>query len=395
MRLSRRAAGIAESQTLAVTAKAKKMKAEGVDVISFGAGEPDFDTPGFIGDAAKAAIDAGQTRYTPASGAADLKAAVREKLIRDNNLTYEPGQILITCGGKHALYEAFQVLVDEGDEVIIPAPYWVSYPEQAKLAGGVSVIVETDAAAGFKMTPAQLDAAITNKTRVVILNSPSNPTGMAYTIDELKAFAELLAAKDVLVFSDEIYEFLMYDGAKTASMAGLAEGLMDKTFTFNAVSKTFAMTGWRIGYVAGPAEAIKAMGKLQSQSTSNPTSIAQAAAVVALRADPAAVVAPMREAFEKRRDLIVQMLNDIDGVSCPKPQGAFYVFPDVSSHFGRRIGDVTVDGSLAFAQAALATVHVAVVPGVAFGADKHVRLSFACSEKDIAEGVGRLKRMLQ
>ena len=396
-KLSDRIGRVGESVTLAVGAKAKAMKAAGIDVVAFAAGEPDFDTPEYVREAGKAAIDSGQTRYTPASGTAELKKAVAAKLKRDNGLDYDPAkEILISCGAKHVIYNLVQALCDDGDQVVIPGPYWVSYPEMVRLAGGGPVFPSAGAGQGFKLTPAQLAGAMNEKTRLVILNSPSNPTGAVYSPEELKALAAVLLERDVWVISDEIYEKLVYDGAEHASIAALEPKLKERTLTVNGHSKSYAMTGWRIGYAAGPAAVIKAAGSLQSHSTSNPAAMCQAAALAALtkRDGGAAELAAMRAEFQKRRDLIVDRLNALPGVNCVKPQGAFYVFPDVSGCYGREIGGVQVTGSLSFTDACLEAAHVAVVPGAAFGEDRCVRLSFATGEKQINEGLDRLAKLL-
>jgi aspartate aminotransferase len=396
-KLAEKIGRVGESVTLAVSAKAKAMKAGGVDVVAFAAGEPDFDTPAYVSAAGKKAIDAGQTRYTPASGTVELKKAVAAKLERDNGLTCDPAkEILISCGAKHVIYNLVQVLCGEGDEVAIPAPYWVSYPEMARLAGADPVFPGAGAEQEFKLKPEQLEQAITDRTRVVILNSPSNPTGSVYSPDELRALAAVLAGKDVWVISDEIYEKLVYDGVKHASIAALEPQLKSRTITVNGHSKAYAMTGWRIGYAAGPAEVIKAAGSLQSHSTSGPATMCQAAALTALVENDggAAELEAMRKEFQARRDLIVERLNAIEGISCVKPQGAFYVFPDVSGCYGREIGGVQVDGSLSLCGAVLESAHVALVPGVAFGEDKCVRMSFATSTELINKGLDRLEKLL-
>ena len=389
MRLSQRAVNIAASATLAVSAKAKQMKADGIDVVSFGAGEPDFDTPDFIKDAAKEGLDKGLTKYAPASGTLDLKKAVAKKLRRQNGLHYQPSQIIISCGGKHALYGAFQVLVEPGDEVLLPSPYWVSYSEQIKLAGGKVVELRGEEKNDFKLKPQQIVQAINERTRVLVLNSPSNPGGFAYTPDELKAIAEAVVDKDIIIFSDEIYENLVYGDQKFVSFATLAPGLMEKTVTFNGLAKTYSMTGWRIGYAAGPQEIISAMGRLQSHETSNPTTFCMYAAIAALQGDQTCV-AQMRDEFAKRGQHMWQRLNSIKGVSCIKPVGAFYCFPNVSACY-EKLG---VKDSAAFAAAVLDKINVALVPGIAFGWDTHVRLSFATSTEQIDKGLDRLEKLL-
>ena len=394
--LADRVALVAESITLAVTAKANALKKAGVDVVGFGAGEPDFDTPTFIKDAAKAALDKGLTKYTPTPCLPELKAAIADKFARENGLPYKPENITVGAGGKHCLYTAFMAVLNPGDEVLIPAPYWVSYPEQAKLAGGVPTIVHGDEANGFKLTPQQLDAAITPKTKVLVLNSPSNPAGHAYTPAELKSLADVVAAHpNVVVFSDEIYEKLIYDGLKFVSFATLHPALIDRTLTFNCHSKSFAMTGWRVGYVGGPKPVIDAMNKLQSQMTSHITSFVQPAAVAALT-DPrgAESVEQMRQQFEARGRHMHERLSALPGVTCVKPQGAFYCFPNVSSYYGKTIGGTKVDGAVPFAAALLEQAHVAVVPGTDSGFDTHVRLSFATSLTNIDKGIDRIAAWL-
>ena len=389
MRISQRAAAITASATLAVSAKAKRMKAQGIDVVSFGAGEPDFDTPTFIKEAAKEALDKGLTKYAPASGTPDLKKAVAEKLRRQNGLNYDPTQVIITCGGKHALYGAFQVLLDPGDEVLLPSPYWVSYSEQIKLAGGKVVELRGQEANDFKLQPEQIVKAINHRTRVLVLNSPSNPGGFTYTPDELKAIAQAVADKDIIIFSDEIYENLVYGDQKFVSFATLADGLLEKTVTFNGLAKTYSMTGWRIGYAAGPQEIISAMGRLQSHETSNPVTFCMYAAIAALKGDQTCV-AQMRDEFAKRAQHMYQRLNAIQGVTCIKPTGAFYCFANVSACYDK----LGLTGSVAFADTVLDKVNVALVPGIAFGWDTHVRLSFATSMDQIDKGLDRLADLL-
>ncbi len=393
MELSQRIRNVAPSATIAVSAKAKQMAADGVDVVSFGAGEPDFDTPQFIKAAAKAALDAGDTKYTPAS-AGRLKAAIAEKLRRENGLEYAADQVLVTFGGKGALYDAFQAVLNPGEKVLIPAPYWVSYPEQVKLAGGEPLFLPTTGESGFKITPEQV-LKHGRAARVLMLNSPCNPTGVTYAPHELKAIADAVLATDLIVFSDEIYEKLVYGETKFASFAALDSRLVDRTLTFNGLSKTFAMTGWRLGWVAGPTGALKAMATLMSHEATNPVSFAQAGALAAYT-DPAAAdaIEAMRRQFEQRGRHMHQRLGGIEGVTCVEPTGAFYCFPDVSAHYGRRFGDVRVTGSADFANACLASAHVALVPGVAFGEDRCVRLSFATSVEQIDKGLDRLEKML-
>ena len=396
MRISKRIAAIQPSMTLAVSAKAKALKAQGIDVVGFGAGEPDFKTPEHICAAGIKAIQDGHHGYiVPSSGLADLKAAVAAYLKRKCRLDYGPAQILIGCGGKHALYEAFLTTLDPGDEAIIPAPYWVSYPEMVGLADAKPVIVKAGADQQFKITPKQLASAITQRTRVVVLNSPSNPTGVVYTRQELAALADMVAGRDIWVFSDEIYNELVYDGVDTGSFATLRDGLLKQTITFGGGSKSWAMTGWRIGWAAGPEDVIKAMGNLQDQSTSNPTSISQYAAVAAV-SGPEEPLKKMFVEFDRRRRYMVDRLNAMPGVKCVRPQGAFYAFPDLSAAYDRVLG-ASVEGpkSVAFATKALESVHVAVVPGVAFGDDDCVRLSFATSMQQIEKGLDRLEKFLE
>lgn len=397
MSLARRVNEVSESITLAVSSKAAALRKAGVDVVGFGAGEPDFDTPQFIKDAAVEALAKGQTKYTPTPCFPELKDAIVKKFKTDNGLTYTPAQITVSAGGKMCLYLAFQALVNPGDEVIIPAPYWVSYPEQVKLAGGVSVFVKGEESHGFKITPAQLEAAITPKTKVVLINSPSNPAGHAYSPEELKALADVVAKHpDVWVFSDEIYEKLMYGGLKFASFAGLHPDLVRRTITFNCHSKSYAMTGWRVGYAGGPTEVIAAMNKLQGQMTSHVTSFTQIPAAVALNdARGAASIESMRQEFEKRGVHMWQRLSALPGVTCVKPQGAFYCFPNVGSYFGKTAGGVKLTDAVSFSAALLEQAHVAVVPGNDSGFDTHVRLSFATSLEQIDKGIDRIQAWLK
>ena len=388
---------VSESITLKVTAKANALKKAGVDVVGFGAGEPDFDTPDFIKEAAKTALDKGQTKYTPTPCYPELRQAIADKFNRDNGLPYKPENITTGAGGKHCLYMAMMAVLNPGDEVLIPSPFWVSYPEQAKLAGGVPVVLPGDESAGFKITPAQLDAAITPKTRVLILNSPSNPSGIAYTPAELKALAEVVARHPhVVVFSDEIYEKLIYDGLAFVSFATLNEAVFDRTLTFNCHSKSFAMTGWRVGYIGGPRAAIDAINKLQSQMTSHITSFTQMPAALALT-DPrgAESVEAMRQQFEQRGRHMWERLCALPGVTCVRPKGAFYCFPNVSATFGKSIGGTTLTDAIAFSSALLESDHVAVVPGNDSGFDTHVRLSFATGMANIDKGIDRIAGFLK
>jgi aspartate aminotransferase len=388
---------ISESITLAVSAKAAAMKKAGIDVVGFGAGEPDFDTPAFIKEAAKTALDKGQTKYTPTPCLPELREAIAKKFNTENALSYKPDQITTGAGGKHCLYMAFMAVLNPGDEVLIPSPYWVSYPEQAKLAGGVPKVVAGQESAGFKITPAQLDSAITPKTKILIINSPSNPGGHAYSPAELKALAEVVARhKHLIVFSDEIYEKLVYDGLKSVSFATLHPDLLERTLTFNCHSKTFAMTGWRIGYIGGPKPVIDAINKLQSQMTSHITSFTQIPAALAL-SDPrgAESVEQMRRQFEKRAHHIFERITALPKITCVRPQGAFYVFPNVSAYFGKTSGQTRITDAISFASALLEQSHVAVVPGNDCGFDTHVRLSFATSMEQIDKGLDRIGEFLK
>ncbi|HPS56178.1 MAG TPA: pyridoxal phosphate-dependent aminotransferase, partial [Sedimentisphaerales bacterium] len=388
MKVSKRAQAVPASATIAVTSRAKELKAQGLDVVSFGAGEPDFDTPRYIKDAAIKAINAGKVGYTATPGIIELRKAISEKLKKENGLNYTPDQIIVNIGAKHSIYEAMQAVLDPGDEVILPSPYWVTYPETIKLAGATIKIIETDAANSYKITPAQLKKAINDKTAMLVLNSPNNPGGFTYSPDELADIAKVLKGTDVMVLSDEIYEKLVYCDTKFISFASLSEDAYNRTLTINGFSKAFAMTGWRLGYTAGPLNAIKAMTRLQSHMTQNAVSFVQEAAVGAF-ADSGNVVESMRIEFEKRAIHMAKRLNAIKGVICPEPTGAFYCFPDVSAHFGRTIGGVQINGSMDFAKTLLEQANVALVPGEPFGCDKNVRLSFACSLEQIDKGLDR------
>lgn len=393
MRLAERAMGISPSPTLSIDAKAKQLKASGVKVISFGVGEPDFDTPDHIKEAAIAAIKAGDTRYTPVGGTLKLKEAIIDKLRRENGLEYQPNQIVVSTGAKQSLYNAFQVLCQPGDQVILPAPYWVTHLEQIKLAGAEPVMVQTRQENGFKLTAEELQAAITPKTRVFLLNSPSNPTGGVYQKDELAALGRVLLENNIAVISDEIYEKLMYDGLEHVSIASISPELKENTVVINGVSKAYAMTGWRIGYAAAPAPVAKAMTDLQSHATSNPTSISQAASVAALNGPQEPVQAMVLE-FLKRRDYMLERLNAIPGVVCPKPNGAFYLYPNVSSYFGKTHRGKAVNHATDMANLLLEIAEVAVVPGIAFGGDDFIRLSYATSLENIKEGLDRIEKFL-
>lgn len=394
MTLSKRASGISPSLTLAITARAKQMKQEGIDVTGFGAGEPDFDTADYIKESAKESIDSGFTKYTPASGIPELKKAICRKLKRDNGLDYEPSEIILSCGAKHSLYNAIQVLCDEGDEVVLPAPYWVSYPEQIKLAGATPVFVETLEKDGFKITPAQLSRAITPRTKLFLLNSPNNPTGTVYSKEELQRLSDILVEAGIYCISDEIYEKIIYDGVEHVSIASFGPGIKRLTIVVNGLSKAYSMTGWRIGYAAGPKEIIQAMSNLQSHSTSNPTSFCQKASITALEG-PDETQLVMVDEFNRRRDYIVERLNLIEGISCLKPQGAFYVFPNISKLLGKTYKGRLIEDSISLAELLLDEAKIAVVPGSAFGADNHLRLSYAVSMENIAKGLDRLEEFAE
>jgi aspartate aminotransferase len=387
--LSRRALGCAPSPTLAITAKANQMKADGIDVVAFGAGEPDFDTPQHIKDAAVEALAKGYTKYTPSGGIPALKKAIVEKLARDNGLEYGPNNIIVSCGGKHSLYNIFQVLCDEGDEVIIPSPYWVSYPEQAKLAGATPVIIETTDASGFAPTVEQIRAAVTPRTKIFVLNSPSNPTGAMWPRKTIEALAEIAVENGFYVISDEIYEKITYDGNQSVSIASLGPDIKKRTITVNGMSKTYSMTGWRIGYAAGEAEIIAAAGRIQDAVTSNPTSIAQWAALAALTG-PQDYLNEWVAEFDRRRRAITALLNDIPGITCRLPEGAFYVFPNVSGLYGKRYGDKVLRSGNDVADYLLTEAKVAVVPGDGFGAPDYVRFSYAVSMEAIQKGLARV-----
>lgn len=392
--LSSRAKSLRPSPTLAINAKAKSMQAQGIHVISFGAGEPDFDTPQNIKAAAVKAIEEGFTKYTPVGGTDDLKDAIIQKFMRDNGLTYKRSEIIASCGGKHSFYNLAQAIFDQGEEVIVPAPYWVSYPPMVALAGATPIIAETREENGFKLTAEDLRKAITLRTKGLIINSPSNPTGSAYTKEELGKIAEIAISKNFFVISDEIYEKIVYDGFKFISIASLSDEIKKRTIIVHGVAKTYAMTGWRIGYTAGPEEIIAAMNNIQSQSTSNPTSIAQKASVEALIGSQDEV-SKMVSAFGERRNYIVDRLNKIPGVSCLKPIGAFYVFPNFSSYYGKSYQGKKISNSTDLADYFLDVARVAVVPGVEFGADPFERLSYATSMEDIKEGLNRIEEALK
>lgn len=385
MQLADRVTKVTPSMTLAITAKAKAMKAEGIDVCSFSAGEPDFDTPQHIKAAAKQALDEGKTRYGPAAGEPALRAAIAQKLQEENGLNYQAENIIVTNGGKHSLYELMMVAINPGDEVVIPAPFWVSYPEMVKLAGGVPVIIQTQADSGYKITPSQLKQAITPRTKLFILNSPSNPTGMVYTPDEIRALAKIVVEEDIYVVADEIYEKILYGNAQHLSIGAVGPEVFERTIVSSGFAKAYAMTGWRVGYLGAPSLIIKAMNTLQSQSTSNVCTFAQHGAIAALKG-PQACVEEMRQAFEKRRSGILELINAIPGLSAPTPEGAFYLYVDI-----RKLGLSSLD----FCNALLEKKHVAVVPGIAFGAEGTIRISYATGMKTIERGMQRLEDFVQ
>ena len=392
-RISARIGGIAESATLAVDAKAKALKAAGRPVIGFGAGEPDFPTPDYVVEAAvEACRDPRNHRYTPAGGLPELKQAIVDKTRRDSGYDVEPAQVLVTNGGKQAIYEAFATILDPGDEVIVPAPYWTTYPESIRLAGGVPVEVLADESQDYKVTLEQLEAARTDRTKVLLFNSPSNPTGAVYGRDEVEAIGRWAVEHGLWVMTDEIYEHLVYDGLETASMPVVVPELADRCIVVNGVAKTYAMTGWRVGWVIGPKDVVKAATNLQSHATSNVSNVAQRAAVAALTGDLSAVE-EMKTAFDRRRRTIVAMLNEIDGVVCPTPQGAFYAYPSVKDLLGRTVDGVTPQTSAELAELILDKAEVAAVPGEAFGSPGYLRFSYALGDEDLVEGISRLQKL--
>ena len=394
MSIAKRVKEIAPSLTLEITAKAKKLKSEGVSVIGFGAGEPDFNTPDYIIESAKKALDIGFTKYTPASGMAELKDAICIKFLKDNGLEYKPNQIVVSTGAKSSLYHAICAVVDDGDEVILPSPFWLTYPELIKLAGGVTVYVKAGKESGYKMTAAQLEANITDKTKCLILNTPNNPTGAVYTEKELSDIAKVCEKYGIYVISDEIYEKLVYGGEKHVSIAALSDYMKEHTVVVNGMSKSYSMTGWRIGYLAAPAEIAKGVSSMQSHTTSNACSIAQYASVAALNSPESdKFIAEMQQVFDERRKYMVKTLQETEGVVCIEPKGAFYVFADVSGCYGKSFRGEKITGSLSFADAAL-KCGIALVPGIAFGDDNCIRLSYAISIEDIKEGLRRLKEFI-
>jgi len=385
MKLAARVGQVRPSLTLAISAKAKALKESGIDVCSFSAGEPDFDTPDPIKAAAKLALDQGKTRYGAAAGEPRLREAIAQKLREENGLCYDAENVLVTNGGKHSLFNLMLALIETGDEVIIPAPYWLSYPEMVKLAGGSPVIVPTDATTGYKITPEQLRSSITPKTKLFVLNSPSNPTGMVYTPPEIKALAEVVVERNILVVSDEIYEKILYDGAEHLSIGAVNPEIFERTIISSGFAKAFSMTGWRLGYLAGSVELIKAATTVQGHSTSNVCTFAQYGAIAALSGSQDCVE-EMRLAFAKRREVMFERLNAIPGLHCPKPDGAFYMFPNISK---------TGLKSLEFCDRLLDSMQVAVIPGIAFGADDCIRLSYATDMTSIEKGMERLEKFVR
>ena len=385
MKLAARVGQVSPSLTLAIAAKAKALKAQGVDVCSFSAGEPDFDTPAHIKAAAKQALDEGKTKYGPAAGEPKLREAIARKLREDNNLGYNAENVIVTNGGKHSLFNLMLALIEAGDEVIIPAPYWLSYPEMVKLASGTPVIVPTDASTDYKITPDQLRSSITPQTKLFVFNSPSNPTGMVYTPAEVKALAEVVVEKDILVVSDEIYEKIVYDGAEHLSIGAVGPDVFERTIISSGFAKAYSMTGWRLGYLAGPVELIKTVNTIQDHSTSNVCTFAQYGAIAALEGSQDCVE-EMRLAFAERRQVMLERLNAIPGLICPKPDGAFYMFPNISK---------TGLKSLEFCNALLESQQVAVIPGIGFGADDCIRLSYATDMASIEKGMDRLDKFVR
>ena len=388
--LTKRAQSISPSPTLAITAKAKAMQAEGIDIIGFGAGEPDFDTPEHIKQAAVKALSEGFTKYTPTAGIPQLKKAICDRFKTDSGLEYDPSQVIVSCGAKHSIYNIVQVLCEAGDEAIIPSPYWVSYPEMVRVAEATPVFIDTAEKDNFKITPASLSRAITRKTRLLILNSPSNPTGQVYSKKELEAIAKIAVDKNIWVVSDEIYDKLVYGGVENVSIASLNPQIKARTLVVNGVSKSYSMTGWRIGYAAGDKEIVGAMSNLQDHSTSNPASISQRAALAALTG-PQDAVKTMAAEFEKRRNYMVERLNKMPGISCLMPPGAFYAFPNVSKLFGKSYNGKPIKGSMGLTELLLTEAKVAVLPGSPFGADNYLRLSYATSMKNITGGMDRIE----
>ena len=388
--LAERTLLIKPSVTLAIAAKAGKLRSQGIDVINFSAGEPDFDTPDRIKAAAIEALKRGMTKYTDVRGIEPLRQAIAHKYLSDYGLTYKMSEILVSCGAKHSLYNLFQAVVNPGDEILVPAPYWVSYADMALLAGGVPKIIQTSEATGFRIGAQQLANTLSSRTRIFLLNSPSNPTGASYEETELMAIAQVLERHNCLIVTDDIYDKIVYDGFTIRNLATLAPSLRDRIVIINGVSKSYAMTGWRIGYALGPANIIDAAAKIQSQSTSNPTSIAQAAALEAIQG-PQEDVAMMVDEFAKRRNVVVERLNAISGVQCLKPQGAFYVFPNIAAFIGKNVNGKSLTSPCDIADYLLEEAKVAAVPGEDFGSNAHIRLSYATSLENIEEGCRRMR----
>ena len=393
MKISQKVNQIEPSATLTISARAKAMKKNGLDVLSFSAGEPDFDTPQCIKDAAKLAIDQGFTKYTPTSGTLELKEAICHKLNKENGLSYHPDEVIVSCGAKHSLFNAILTLCDVGDEVLLPVPYWVTYVEQIRLAGGKPVFIHCEPKT-LRISWEDILNKVTDKTRLFILNNPSNPSGIVWDVEILKKIADLAVEKNIMIISDEIYENLVYDGAQIKSIASFSPEAQSQTIVINGVSKTFSMTGWRIGYAAGPKAAIQSMGRLQDHSTSNPTSISQKATLAALKCDQQ-IVQNMVKTFNQRRLLMMQLLNEIPDITFPAPQGAFYVFADFSSYLGRYFENQRIDTSLQLTEILLEKALIAAVPGSAFGMEGYLRFSYATSEESIEKGMTQLKNFLQ
>lgn len=393
MKLADRMDGIKPSPTMAMAARAKTLSSEGMDVVDLSLGEPDYDTPDHVKTAAITAIQQGYTKYTPASGTDELKTAIIDKLKKDNGLVYDKNEVIVSCGAKHTLYNIAQVLLERGDEAIIPSPYWVSYPDQVTLNDATPVIVNTKETDRFLLTPDLVERAITPRSKVLILNSPSNPTGSAYDAKSLEGIAEIAVKHGIIIVSDEIYEKLLYGGKKHVSVASISQEIQNQTIVVNGVSKAYAMTGWRIGYAAGPKDIIKAMGTVQSQSTSNPTSISQKAALAALKSDEGFTLM-MVEEFDRRRIYAVDRLNRMKGVICRSPDGAFYIFPNISALFGKRTGGYSIKNSGDLANYLLEKAHVSTVSGDAFGADRHIRISYAVPMEILKKGMDRIEEAL-
>lgn len=391
---SRLVSKIEPSLTMSITALATQLRSEGKDVIGFGAGEPDMDTPQPIKEAAIQAIQSGKSKYTPAGGLPELKTAIMRRLFTDYQVSFSPNEIVVSCGAKHSLHNAFLAILNPGDEVIVPAPYWVSYPEQIRMAGGVPVPVSTSVSSDFKVTVSQLDAQRTNRTKALIINSPSNPTGSIYTKSELRVLAEWAVAHDIWIVSDEIYDKLIYSDIGHVCIPSLSDAIRQKTILINGVSKTYAMTGWRIGYLAAPSDIATAISRLQSHTTSNPTSIAQYAAIEALTMDQA-ILNPMIATFNRRRQKMLDLLGAIDGIEMNEPNGAFYAFPKIDAYFGKSTqGGALITDSFTFCEALLSSANVACVPGIGFGAEGYMRLSYATSDEMIASGLSRMSDWL-